>query len=219
MAVLRNELFPSCDRRPRGAGACPSGASSVCAGLARVFGRGLAGIFLCALALGGSVAWAEGQASREYQLKAVFLFNFAQFVDWPQDAFASTNSPLVIGVIGNDPFGQVLDATVAGETAHERRLVVERYRTVEEIRNCHILFISQSEGRHLEKIVASMRAKPVLTVSDIEGATARGVILQFLTENNKIRFRINLEAAEAARLTISSKLLRVAELVRSGRNP
>jgi len=170
---------------------------------------------LCALlllALAGLTS-ARAQASREYQLKAVFLYNFAQFTDWPTNAFASTNSPFVIGILGADPFGPALDNTVRSERAHGRPIVVERYRTVKEIKTCHILFISESETRYLDGILDALDHRPVLTVSDIDGAVFRGVMIRFRMENNKIRLRINMAAAKAAGLTFSSKLLRVADVV------
>lgn len=153
------------------------------------------------------------QISREYQLKAVFLFNFTQFVDWPPYAFEEPASPIVIGVLGTDPFGPVLDETVRGEVVRGRPLKVERYRRVEDIKTCHVLYISQSESERLEKIVEELRTKPILTVSEIEGAAQIGVIIRLITAQNKIRFRINVEAAKEGNLTLSSKLLRMAEIV------
>jgi hypothetical protein len=160
---------------------------------------------------------AFGQVSREYQLKAVFLFNFAQFTEWPTNAFASPDSPLVIGILGNDPFGPYLDETVKNETVHGRKIVVERFRRLEEIQTCHILYIGELEERHLDSIVRELKGKPVLTVSDIPNAAIRGVIIRFLTERNKIRFRINVDSMKEAGVTISSKLLRAAEIVPSER--
>jgi hypothetical protein len=167
------------------------------------------------LAVAMALFWlpAGAQTSREYQLKAVFLFNFTQFVEWPPDAFELPASPIVIGVLGADPFGPVLDEAVRGEVVRSRPLKVERYRRIEDVKTCHILYISQSESERLEKIVKQLRTKPVLTVSEIEGAAQAGVIIRLLTEQNKIRFRINVEAAREANLTLSSKLLRMAEIV------
>jgi hypothetical protein len=157
---------------------------------------------------------ATGQTvSHEYPLKAVFLFNFAQFTDWPTNAFDTPASPLVIGILGDDPFGRVLDDAVQGETVNGRQFVVERYRRLEDIKTCHILFISQSEITRLDDIVEKLKGKTVLTVSEIDGSAYRGVCVRFITENNKIHLRINTDALQAAKLTMSSKLLRVAELV------
>ena len=159
---------------------------------------------------------AQSVPDPEYQLKAVFLFNFAQFVEWPASAFPNSQTPLVIGVLGEDPFGPYLDETVRGETVHDRPLVVRRYRSVEEITTCHILFISRREDRRLKGILDSLRGRSVLTVSDADRFATRGGMIRFVTDRNRIRFRINLEAARAASLTLSSKLLRPAEIVPVG---
>lgn len=164
------------------------------------------------LARGAGLA---GQAAPapEYQVKAVFLFNFAQFVDWPADAFPDADTPVVIGVLGDDPFGSVLDQTVRGERLGGRSFQVRRYQRVDEIKICHILFISRSEASRPEGILAGLKNQPILTVSDADGFADRGGMIRFVTDRNRIRLQINLAAAEAAHLTISSKLLRVAEII------
>lgn len=148
--------------------------------------------------------------SREYQIKAVFLFNFAQFTEWPTNTFTSTNAPIVIGVMGIDPFGRLLDETVHNESINGHRLVVERYRRVEEIGTCHILFISQSENRRVERILDHLKGKPVLTVGDMDASVGHDVAIRFIEENNKLRIHINTNAVAQAHLTLSSKLLRAA---------
>ena len=155
----------------------------------------------------------RAQAFKEYDLKATFLYHLAQFVDWPPEAFASEETPLVIGVLGMDPFGKILNEIIDNEVVKNRKLTVERYRTMEEIKNCHILFISQSEAGRLDQIFTGLKDRRILTVGDTEGFAQRGGMVRFLNEKNKIRLRINIEAAKAAGLTISSKLLRAAELV------
>lgn len=154
----------------------------------------------------------QAQAFKEYDLKATFLYHLAQFVDWPPEAFPTEETPLVIGVLGADPFGKVLDDIVDGESVKNRKLAVQRFRTLEEVKLCHILFISQSEAARLDPILASLKERSILTVGDTEGFAQRGGIVRFLPEKNKIRLRINVDAAKAASLTISSKLLRAAEL-------
>src|SRR5262249_22306869 len=106
-------------------------------------------VFLCGFSDG------QAQVSREYQLKAVFLYNFAQFTEWPDGAFADDKAPVVIGVIGTDPFGHALENTIKGETIQNHPFVIEHYRRTDEIKTCHILFISQSENRHMGDIVNS----------------------------------------------------------------
>ena len=157
---------------------------------------------------------ARGQTvSREYPLKAVFLLNFAQFTDWPTNAFDAPDSPFVVGILGNDPFGDLLDDAVRDETVNGRKFKVEHYQRVEDIKTCHILFISESETRRLDKIVSDLKGKPILTVSDIDNSAYRGVCVRFLTENNKIHLRINLDSLKDANLVMSSKLLRVSETI------
>lgn len=151
--------------------------------------------------------------SREYPLKAVFLLNFARFTDWPTNAFVGPDSPLVIGVLGNDPFGSVLDLTIKNEQVKGRKFVVERYSRFSEIGACHILFICQSEANRLARIAAALKTRPILTVSDIDKSADDGICEQFVTENNKIRLRTNTDALKDANLTMSSKLLRLAEII------
>ena len=172
-------------------------------------------LLICALCMGSALLLhAQTNTSPEYQLKAVFLFNFAQFVDWPPKAFPDAQAPLVIGVLGDDPFGPYLDETVRGEKVSGRPLLVQRYRRVGDIRTCQVLFISRSEIDRLDQVLSTIKGRNVLTVGDSEDFALRGGMIQLVTEKNKIRMRINLEAVKAANLTISSKLLRVAETIR-----
>lgn len=161
---------------------------------------------------------AQTTISKEYQIKAIFLFNFAQFVDWPANAFSEAETPLTIGILGDDPFGTFLDETVQGEKVNGHPLIVQHYQRVEDIKTCHILFISQSETKHLKRILNGLKDRNLLTVSDTDNFTKYGGIIQFVTEQNKIHFQINLEAAKEAELTISSKLLRLAKIVGPEKN-
>ncbi len=173
-----------------------------------------AALYCAALGFGfaapGAVA---AEATTEYQVKAVFLFNFSHFVEWPPRALGAPNEPLVIGILGNDPFGARLDEAVRGERIDQHPLLVRRLRDVADIAGCHILYIDRSENGQLSEILAALDHRSTLTVSDLERASERGVMIQFTTENNRIRLRINPESARAAGLTISSKLLRPAEIV------
>ena len=168
---------------------------------------------VCGLLLAGLDASAQTAVSKEYQVKAVFLFNFAQFVAWPPSAFADASSPIVIGVLGENPFGGYLDETVQGEKVGNRPVEVQHYRTVDEIKTCHILFISRSEASHLEQILVSFKDRSLLIVGDGDDFARRGGMIRLATVQNKIRLIINVDAAQLANLTISSKLLRSAELV------
>jgi len=151
-------------------------------------------------------------AASEYALKAVFLFNFTKYVEWPATAFSDAQAPFVIGVLGDDPFGSVLDETVRGEKVNGRVLIIRHYSSKEEIKDCQILFISASEAGQLEQITATLKGRSVLTVGDFDKFTDRGGMIGLTMEKNKIHLKINLETAKAANLTISSNLLRVAEV-------
>ncbi|PYP13281.1 MAG: hypothetical protein DMD56_01075 [Gemmatimonadetes bacterium] len=127
-------------------------------------------------------------------------------------SFPDPATPLVIGILGNDPFEGFLEQTIRGEQVRGRGFQVRRYHSLDEIKTCHILFISRPEGNRPEAILAGLRNSPILTVSDADGFAERGGMIRFVTDRNHIRLQINLDAAQAASLTISSKLLRVAEI-------
>ncbi len=166
---------------------------------------------LMALLLITASCWAA--APSEYQVKAVFLFNFAQFVEWPPRAFADPRTPFVIGILGKDPFGPDLDAVVRGEAIDNRPLVIERYRSIDEFHNCNILFIGRTEMAQFPRILEALKGRSILTVTDAEEGDPRGVMIRLVTRSNHIRLRIDVGAAKAGNLLISSKLLRPAEIV------
>jgi YfiR/HmsC-like len=169
------------------------------------------------LALSAQPAASQNVQASASQVQAVFLFNFAQFVDWPPEAFADPQTPVVIAILGKDPFGTFLDETVRGEVVRGRTFRIDRYRRLEEVKDCHILFISRSESKRLESIVAALKDRPILTVSNADDFARPGGIIRFILEQSKIRLSVDLEAAHAARLTFSSKLLRSAEIVSPAR--
>src|SRR5258706_5722288 len=160
---------------------------------------------------GSKILQGQEGTTTEYEIKAVFLFNFTQFVEWPADAFTEKQAPLVIGVLGEDPFGAYLDETVKGEKVNGHSLVVRRLSSVEEAGQCHILFINSGKADRVEQVLQILKGRSVLTVGDATEFGRHGGMVRFFTENKKIRIRINLEATRAADLTISSKLLRLAE--------
>lgn len=175
--------------------------------------------FLLALWLAaGSPLFAQSPVSKEYQIKAVFLFNFAQFVKWPARAFTRPDEPFRIGVLGSDPFDSFLDATVQGEKVDGHPLVIQRYASVADVKDCQILFISRSESDRMEDILTDLKGKSILTVADSEGFIKNGGVVLLSKEENKIRLLINLEAAKNANLSISSKILRLAEIVGQGKD-
>jgi hypothetical protein len=163
-------------------------------------------------ALGGEPG-AQSEQPTEYEVKAAYLFNFARFIEWPAEAFEDSTSPITIGILGEDPFGQVLEQTIDGKTVRGRPIVVLRSRGYE---SCHILFIGLSEKKNLNKVLERLSESSTLTVSDLEDFATRGGMVGFVINDNKIRFEINVDVVERSRLEISSKLLKVAEVIREG---
>lgn len=169
-------------------------------------------LYFVALLLAFCCSKANAQAiSREYKLKAVFLYNFSSFVEWPPSAFNSADAPFVIGIVGPDPFGSFLDETVAGEKAQGHPMVVKRFDDVREVKDCQILFINQPG--HTADVLSSIKNRNILTVSDENNFARMGGMIHFSTESNKIRLQINPSAAKAEKLNISSKLLRLAKII------
>lgn len=168
-------------------------------------------IAVAALSLMAPLQTATASQS-EYALKAVFLYNFCRFIDWPESAFASPSEPFIIGIIGDDPFGSLLNEAIEGEKYHNRPIRIERYRTPAEIKRCHLLFISHVNAGRLDPILATVAGKSVVTVSETEDFLNRGGMITLTAEQNRIRLRINAEALHSANLAVSSKLLRVAEI-------
>lgn len=156
-------------------------------------------------------------APTEYEVKAVFLYNFSQFVEWPEASLAGTTSPFVIGIVGEDPFGPHLDEAVKGETVLGHPLVVQRYASVADVGTAHILFIGNTASGQLADLLVALEGRATLLVTDIDRAAERGAIIQFANEQNRLRLRINVAAAKAAGLTISSKLLRPATIIATER--
>ena len=170
----------------------------------------LAAILACSVLLSAQIP-----ASREYQIKAAFLFNFTQFVEWPTESFEDTTAPLIIGVLGEDPFGAFLTETIKGEKVNGHPLIVEHYSNAKEIGRCHILFINVSGKDQMKEIMPVIKGHHILTVSDAANFISQGGLVRFIKENNKIRFQINQEAAKENEISISSKLLRLAEIVKN----
>jgi hypothetical protein len=181
--------------------------------------RTAAGIALLAVLLPtGIISFAHGepQPVPEYAVKAAFLFNFAKFVEWPDDAFADRASPLVLCVLGEDPFGDAL-GFLKGKTANGRPIVIRYAATLEELDRCHLLFVSSSEKPNLPKILQVTKSRSTLTVGDMEGFARAGGIINLVKTENRVGIEINLEAAQRTRLKISSKLLALAKIVHPGR--
>lgn len=151
-------------------------------------------------------------ATPEYQVKAVFLFNFSQFVEWPEQTFENPKSPLIIGILGSDPFGSFLEETIRNEEINGHPLALKRFQKFDQVDTCHILFISSDISSKMNLVTKSLKGKNILTVSDANNFVKNGGMVRLFTENNKIKIRINLENIKAEKFTVSSKLLRLAKL-------
>jgi hypothetical protein len=149
----------------------------------------------------------------EAQAKAGFLYNIAKLTEWPATAFATTRSPLVIGVLGKDPVYEALEKFVAGKSLDGRKLVVLRYDSVAQIKDCHVLFVSASAANDLPQVFRAVRGRSVLTVGDSAQFTKGGGMIQLVKIQDSIRMKINMEAATSNGLKLSSKLLRLATIV------
>ena len=153
------------------------------------------------------------EAAGEYQVKAAFLPNFARYVEWPVTSLPEAASPLNIGIVGDDPFGGVLDGFLRGTLANGHPIRLQRLRWNDSLTGCQLLFISSSEVNHLPAILQSLNGSSVLTVSDIERFSLSGGMIELRMVGNRVRFDINLVAADQAHLKVSSKLLNVARAV------
>lgn len=151
-------------------------------------------------------------AAGEYEVKAAFLYNIMKFVEWPADSPASQAAVLNLCILGDDPFGPVIDR-LAGRAVRNKSIMVRRIRSIGQLRECHVLFVSASEGAHLKGVLEAAKAAHILTVSDTAEYIDRGVMVNFTIHDRKVRFTINARAAERSGLRISSQLLKLADIV------
>lgn len=156
---------------------------------------------------------AEVAAFNEYAVKAAFLYQFTQFVEWPPTLFSDSSAPIVLGVLGQDPFGDSLRRVTQGRTARGRPIVVRRVRHGELLRECHLLFVSASEESRIPDVLRTIGTAGVLTVGESPGFAQAGGTLNFVVDEARVKFEANIGAAERARVRISSKLLALARIV------
>jgi hypothetical protein len=147
----------------------------------------------------------------EYGVKAAFLYNFAKFVDWPPNAFPERRFNLCI--LGDDPFGRLLDDLVTNDSVDGRPIAVQRRARAADLESCHILFVGRLEHEHRREVLATLRGTAVLTVGDADGFLADGGMVNFFLEANRVRFEVNRAAVDQSPLKMSSKLLRVARVM------
>jgi hypothetical protein len=183
--------------------------------LTRPMGRWLLASLAVALVLPAEISTlhAEESPPREYQIKALFLFNFVQFVDWPEQAFASSDAPIRIGVLGENPFSGTLKSTVQNEAIRGRPIEVKHATRAQDLLDCQLIFVARSERARVPGIISTCAGKPILTVGDMPDFARRGGIVNFYLEGQKVRFEINHAAAQNAHLKLASQLVSVARVV------
>lgn len=153
----------------------------------------------------------SAQTPTESQVKAVFIFNFTYFVEWPSSAFADINSPFIIGVLGETEMVKALEETVRGETVKGRTIQILYFNNVSELKDSHILFVGSSKSDELVNILKNT-SKATLTVSDASSFHDSGGMITFVKHGNKIRLLSNKTALDSSELQISSKLLRLTNV-------
>lgn len=170
------------------------------------------GYSFIALLITWTVLTAQTTPVSSAEVKAAFLYNFATFSEWPSEAFSNENSPFVIGVLGENPFGNALNDIVSNESKNGHPLTIKYFTKVEEAKHCHILFINVNKTDIQSQMFAALKKKPVLTLGDAPDFLNKGGMVRFFIENNKLRFQINLDTVKESNIVISSKLLRLAEI-------
>ena len=186
--------------------------------------------FLLILLCPAPVLLGDTEQSREYQLKAAFLYNFIKFADWPAERIPDNNEPIILGIIGKDPFGKAFEP-IKDKLVKSKKVVVKRFKPLQQLKDaagddkaqmqkhidglkkCHVLFVCSSEKKSLKEIITLIKNHPVLTVGETQGFLEAGGITNFLMEENKVRFEVSVVAAKQAKLKIRSQLLRLAKRV------
>jgi hypothetical protein len=171
------------------------------------------GLRACLTLAAATLTLAGASPPIEYQVKAAILYNFSRFVEWPEDAFQSENAPINFCVFQHDPFGGALDKIIRGKTIRNRQLVVRRVSEVRDLRACQLVFAGETDNERLPDILKELKGTSTLLVGESEEFAERGGGIQLHMEDNKMRFSVNVDAIQRARLTVSSKLLALARIV------
>lgn len=171
-------------------------------------------LFFLLGALAFSAADACAEDSLEYEVKAGFLYNFTKFIQWPEESFNGKNSPIVIGILGSDPFGEKFDRALSSEKSGGRSLIVKRFKTAADVEGCHIVFVSAREHEQLPRLFEKLKDTYTMTAGETEDFTRGGGVVRFFLEQGKVRFEINVTAAHRKKLEISSQLLNLARIYR-----
>jgi hypothetical protein len=173
-------------------------------------------VFILFIFAAGSIpklALPQNIATSEYEIKAAFIFNFAKFIEWPQKVLGETNGSFIIGILGRDPFGGALEQTIGGKTVKGKSIFIRRFRQLDDLQYCHILFISESEKDNLPAIFDKIKYESILTVGDMPEFARNGGMISLYTEENRVRFAVYIKATERANLKLSAKLLNLAKII------
>jgi hypothetical protein len=173
----------------------------------------IAALVVCLIVGGAWNARAQLPVDREYLIKAAFLYNFLKFVEWPTDVLPEGARTISICVIGEDPFGDALDS-LKGKSVQDKSVEIKRVQALQDLKACHLLFISSSAKARLGEIMEAVKGTSLLTVSELERFTERGGIIRLFLERNNVRFEINVDIAARARLKMGSRLLSLAKIVK-----
>ena len=157
----------------------------------------------------------DAQMIDEYQVKAAFLYNFAKFVEWPSESFKTSRDAIRICVLGHNPFGSFLEEAIHGKSIEGRTFAFRQVSNAEEATGCQILFVGSSDGKRFRSLAQSLKSAGILTVGETQGFASNGGVINFKLEDGRVRFEINVDAAEHAQLHISSKLLGLAQIVKT----
>ena len=156
---------------------------------------------------------AQSSGVAEYDVKAIFLYDFAKFVDWPSNSRAIDKSPLILCIVGADPFGGVLDNIVRGQRINEHEIAIRRTSKLEDLKTCQIAFVSRAENKYLSIILDSLRGSSTLVVGESQGFAERGGEIQLYLQDDSVHFAINIDAVQRAHLAINSSVLALAKIV------
>jgi len=170
-------------------------------------------VYVLGLALAGVLPSAPAASSlNEYQIKAAYLLNFARFIEWPDST--GSHGPIIVGVLGANPFGDALESVLNGKSVRGRPFSVRQFRSIQEIDECHMLFIGSSETPRIPALVQHLSKTPVLTISDSKDFIDAGGAIGFIVIDKRVGFDINLNAISIAQLKASAQLLEVAHALR-----
>ena len=170
-------------------------------------------VWLVLIGLGVVTERSAAQAPGEYEVKAAFLYHFAQFIEWPDDLIPHRSSPIIYGILGEDPFGDALERIIATKKIHGRTLQLKRFKSLEDLEFCHVLFVKLTEKEQTQDVMDALRVRPILTVGETEQFVHQGGIINFVIRDNRVKFEVSLSAADRAEIRLKSQLLRLATLV------